>query len=71
MMKRKKFLLLSLAVRRQQFSASAATGCVHDPRHSKSFNLALTQFRICKVGTILCQTFFFLIFDHKFSLLFI
>lgn len=59
MMKRKKFLLLSLAIRRQQFNASAATGCVHDPGHNKLLNLALTPFPICKVKTILRQTFLF------------
>lgn len=58
MMKRKKFLLLSLAIRKQQFNASAATGCVHDPGHNKLLNLALTPFPICKIGTILCQTLF-------------
>lgn len=36
----------------------AATGCLHDPGHVKSLNLALTPFPICNVGTILCQTLF-------------
>lgn len=73
MMKRKKFVLLSLAVRRQQFNTIATTGCMPDPGHNKSLNLALTQFTISKVRTILSQTllFFFFIFEHKFSLLFI
>lgn len=62
MMKIKKFLLLSLAVTRQQFNTSAATGCVHDPGHNKLLNLALIPFPICKVGTTLCQTFFFSLF---------
>lgn len=65
---KKKFLLLSMAVRRQQFNVSAATGCVRDPGHNKPLNLALIPVSICKVGIILHQTFFF-VFGHKFSIL--
>lgn len=48
-----------MAVRRQQFNVSAATGCVRDPGHNKLLNLALIPFSICQVGITLHQTFFF------------